>query len=297
VVFDKTGTLTTGEFSIDNYTIHDPALSEEQFRLILFSLEKYSVHPIARCIVNAWKTKEEIRWASVEEVKGQGMKAADKEGNQYFAGSYAIAEGLTTESNHNIYLMINGRLAGWVDVKDEVRPEAAEVIAHLRDRGIRTLLLSGDRRQKANTLAHELGMDEAIAEKSPAEKLSVITALTAQTPTVMVGDGVNDAPALAKATIGISMSDASQVAMQTASVVLVGHGLKNLPMALGLGLHTYRTIRRNLFWAFSYNIIAIPVAAFGLLGTYGPTYGALLMGLSDVILAINSARLFVKKVA
>lgn len=297
VVFDKTGTLTTGEFSIDNYKIHDPALSEEQFRLILFSLEKYSVHPIARCIVNAWKAKDEIRWASVEEVKGQGMKAADKEGNQYFAGSYAIAEGLTTESNHNIYLIINGRLAGWVDVKDEVRPEAAEVIHHLRDRGIRTILLSGDRRQKANTLAHELGMDEAIAEKSPAEKLAVITALTAQTPTVMVGDGVNDAPALAKATIGISMSDASQVAMQTASVVLVGHGLKNLPMALGLGLHTYRTIRQNLFWAFSYNIVAIPVAAFGLLGTYGPTYGALLMGLSDVILAINSARLFVKKVA
>lgn len=297
VVFDKTGTLTTGQFSISNYLVTDPTISDEQFRQVLFSLEKYSVHPIARCIAGAWKTKDEIHWASVEEIKGRGMKAADKEGNQYFAGSYSIAEGLTNESDHNIYLVINGRLAGWVDVKDELRPEAPAVISYLRSRGIRTILLSGDRQQKANILAHELGMDEVIAEKSPAEKLAVISELTAQTPTVMVGDGVNDAPALARATIGISMSDASQIAMQTASVVLVSHGLKNLPLALGLGLHTYSTIRQNLFWAFSYNIVAIPVAAFGLLGIYGPTYGALLMGLSDVVLAVNSARLFVKKVA
>jgi Cu+-exporting ATPase len=132
-----------------------------------------------------------------------------------------------------------------------------------------------------------------IAEQSPEQKLQKITELSAVNPTVMVGDGINDAPALAKATVGISMSDASQIAMQTAQVVLMNHGLKNLPMALGLGKHTYATIKGNLFWAFSYNIVAIPVAALGFLS---PTFGALVMAFSDVILAINSGRLFIKKV-
>ena len=132
-----------------------------------------------------------------------------------------------------------------------------------------------------------------IAEQTPEQKLTRITELSSVTPTAMVGDGINDAPALAKATIGISMSDASQIAMQTAQVVLMNNGLKNLPTALGLGKHTYITIKQNLFWAFAYNIVAIPVAAFGFLT---PTFGALVMGLSDVVLAINSGRLFVKKV-
>jgi len=141
-----------------------------------------------------------------------------------------------------------------------------------------------------------LGIDEVIAEQSPEQKLDKIAELNSTIPTAMVGDGINDAPALARATIGISLSEASQVAIQTADVVLMSNGLQNLPKALGLGKHTYITIQQNLFWAFFYNIIAIPIAAFGLLGTYGPTYGALIMGLSDVVLAVNSVRLFIKKV-
>lgn len=296
VVFDKTGTLTTGKFTIESFKILAENITEEEFKKIAFSLEKFSNHPIAQCITENWKTKELLKWASIEEVKGSGMKAVDKDGTIWQAGSFKIAAALTKDETHNIYLLKNDQLLGWVDVKDELRPEAKTVVQYLHARGIKTILLSGDRQYKTQQIATELGIDVAIAEQTPEQKLEKIAALNTEIPTAMVGDGINDAPALAKATIGISMSEASQVAIQTADVVLMNKGLKNLPLALGLGHHTYITIKQNLFWAFAYNIVAIPVAAFGLLGTYGPTYGALIMGLSDVVLAINSVRLFIKKV-
>jgi len=301
VVFDKTGTLTTGNFAISGFSTSQPtvnslSVSEEEFKRIAFSLEKYSNHPIARSIAKQWKTTDEIRWQQTEEIKGIGMKATDKESNIYMAGSYRIAEKLTTDDSHNVYIVKNNQLLGWIDVKDELRPESKQVVAYLQQKGIKTILLSGDRHKKTEQIAAELGIDEVIAEQTPQQKLEKITTLTAKAPTAMVGDGINDAPALAKATVGVSMSDASQLAMQNAQVVLMKNGLQNLPMALGLGKHTYITIKQNLFWAFSYNIVAIPVAAIGLLGVYGPTYGALIMALSDVVLAINSVRLFIKKV-
>jgi Cu+-exporting ATPase len=294
VVFDKTGTLTTGRFELANFEVTTDNISADEFKQIAFSLEKYSNHPIAQCITASWKRKDAIRWAKIEEKKGTGMLATTATGDRYVAGSFETAMGLTTEDSHNVYILKNGVLLGWIDVKDEVRPEAISIVQYLRHRNIRTILLSGDRLNKCQQLANLLGIDEVIAEKKPEEKLAVIEDLTLQGPTAMVGDGINDAPALAKATIGISLSEASHIAVQTADVVLMNSGIKNLPLALGLGRHTFITIRQNLFWAFFYNIIAIPVAAFGLLT---PTFGALVMGLSDVVLAINSVRLFVKKVA
>jgi Cu+-exporting ATPase len=290
IVFDKTGTITTGKFQISDFTFQN--VTEEEFKRIAFSLEKYSNHPLAKTIAAQWKTSE-IRWKKIEEVKGRGMMATDADDNQYQAGSYAIAAHLTKDETHNIYVLKNGSLIGWIDLQDELRPEAKTVINYFKSKGIKTILLSGDRYAKTKSLADELGIEEVIAEQSPEQKLQKIEELTRVTPTVMVGDGINDAPALAKATIGISMSDASQMAMQTASVVLMNTGLDKLPTALGLGRHTFLTIKQNLFWAFLYNIIAIPVAAFGFLI---PTFGALVMALSDVVLAINSMRLFVKKV-
>jgi len=291
VVFDKTGTLTTGQFTIAGFHATGNA---DDFKRIVFSLEKYSNHPIARAIIKEWKKKDDIRWSKIEEIKGLGMQATDKEGNQYLAGSYKAAAAHTGDDKHNIYLLRNNELLGWIDVSDEIRPEAASVIAALKARGMTTILLSGDRKEKCEQVAAQLGIDQVIAEQTPQQKLDQIAAFNAKAPTAMVGDGINDAPALAKATVGISLSDASHVAMQSAQVVLMNHGLKNLPLALGLGRHTYITIKENLFWAFAYNIVAIPVAALGFLN---PTFGALVMGLSDVVLAINSVRLNFKKVA
>ncbi len=298
VVFDKTGTLTTGHFEISSFKLAPQAegqMTEQVFKNITYALEKYSNHPIANCIKEAWKTTEQLPWASIEEVKGMGIQATDKAGNTYWAGSFKTLADQGVEDGHNIYIQKNNQLMGWIDVADQIRPEAKGVIEQLHRQGIHTILLSGDRKEKCQQVGQALGIQEIIAEQSPADKLNKLAELTKIAPTGMVGDGINDAPALAKATIGISLSNASHIAIQSAQVVLMNSGLKNLPMSLVLGRKTYETIKENLGWAFSYNIIAIPVAALGFLGTWGPTYGALIMALSDVVLALNSLRLFKKK--
>ena len=137
-------------------------------------------------------------------------------------------------------------MLGWIDVTDQIRPEAQQVITYLHRKNIKTILLSGDSVVRTEALGQKLGMGVIYGEKSPEEKLTVIAQLTEQSPTAMVGDGINDAPALAKATIGISMNEASQIAVQSAQVVLMNHGLKKLPTALGLGRHTFLTIQQNL---------------------------------------------------
>ena len=234
-----------------------------------------------------------MKWKNIDEVKGSGMQAVDEAGNNYSAGSFETARHLTDDATHNIYIIRNNKLIGWIDIDDEIRDEAKDIVALLHSKNIKTILLSGDRKEKCETVAKQLGIDEVIAEQTPQQKSEWVAKLNSIAPTAMVGDGINDAPALAKATVGISVSEASQITMQSAQVVLMNNGLKTLPLALGLGRHTFITIQQNLFWAFLYNIIAIPVAAFGFLT---PTFGALVMGLSDVVLAINSVRLNWKKV-
>jgi Cu+-exporting ATPase len=294
VVFDKTGTLTTGNFTIRKFEATD--LSEAgitEFKRVAYSLERFSTHPIAKCISKEWKIKDDLRWAKIEEQKGLGMIAIDKSGNSYSAVSFKAVSKISNDHSHNVYITRNDTLIGWIDVADEIRPEAKQVVEMLRSKGIRTILLSGDKKEKCEQVAQELNIDEWLAEQTPEQKLIAIENFNKHEPTAMIGDGINDAPALAKATVGISLSDASHIAMQSAQVVLMNHGLKNLPLALGLGKHTYITIKENLFWAFIYNIVAIPIAAFGFLS---PTFSALTMALSDVVLAINSIRLNYKKV-
>lgn len=291
VVFDKTGTLTMGDFTISAF--ESSTLDEAEFKRIVFSLEKYSNHPIAKKISTEWKVNNAITWKKIEEIKGIGMKATDTGGNIYQLGSYKIAAQLTEDASHTAYLLKNNTLIGWFNMEDKIREEAKDVITYLHSKNIQTILLSGDSLARTQQVANQLGIEKVLAEQSPEDKLKMIAQLNAGTPVAMVGDGINDAPALAKATIGISMSDATQLAMQSAQVVLMNKGIRHLPLALGLGKHTFITIKENLFWAFIYNIVAIPVAAVGLLH---PGIAALAMGFSDVVLAANSIRLNYKKV-
>jgi len=293
VVFDKTGTLTTGAFRVSSLTVLDPTLSEQQFKDLVYGLERYSNHPIAVCLAKAFKTNFDSRWRQSEEVKGKGIFATDPNGITYSAGSYATVKSTQEEDHHQVYVCRAGELIGWIDLEDEIRDEAREVIDYLHKKNIKTILLSGDRKIRCDEIGKQLGIGVIYGEKSPEEKMEIVGRLTSEAPTAMVGDGINDAPALAKATIGIAMSEASQLAMQSAQVILMNHGLKKLPDALGLGRHTYSTIQQNLFWAFAYNIVAIPVAALGYLT---PGFGALVMAFSDVVLAINSVKLFIKRV-
>ncbi len=291
VVFDKTGTLTKGNFAFTGFT--SLVLPDADFKEVIYSIEKFSNHPIAKSIVSNWKTNNSKQWKKIEEIKGLGMKAEDMSGNLYELGSYKLAAIHTSDATHTAYLLLNNKLIGWFDMEDEMRTEAKQVISYLHSKNINTILLSGDSIERTKKVADALGIDKVFAEKTPEEKLQIIEKLNAKDPVAMVGDGINDAPALAKATIGISMSDATQLAVQTAQVILMNKGIQHLPMALGLGKHTYSTIKGNLFWAFIYNIVAIPVAAAGLLH---PGIAALAMGFSDVVLAINSIRLNFRKV-
>lgn len=291
VVFDKTGTLTKGNFNVTGFQSLE--LSDENFKQVVFSMEKFSNHPIAKAITESWKMNNPKSWKKIEEIKGLGIKAEDMEGNSYLLGSYKIAASQTNDNTQTAYLLKNEKLIGWFNLEDEIRPEAKDVIAYLHSKNIETILLSGDVLERTQKIADMLGIDKVYAEKSPEEKLKIIEKLNTEKPVAMVGDGVNDAPALAKATIGISMSDATQLAVQSAQVVLMNKGIHQLPLALGLGKHTFKTIKGNLFWAFIYNIVAIPIAAIGLLQ---PGIAALAMGFSDVVLAINSLWLRFRKV-
>ncbi len=289
-VFDKTGTLTTGKLIIDTFS---STLSDDEFKAIVVSLEQHSSHPIAKSILANWTIENTISFTNIEEEKGIGIHASDLENNIWTIGSYRILNEKTDEKRHDLYLLKNKLLVGWIDLKDELREGTKEVIATLNNEGYKTILLSGDRKEKCERIASELNIQEVYSEFLPHEKMQQLDALMAISPTAMVGDGINDAPSLAKATIGISLSDATHIAMQSANVILLKNNLSNLPMAIGLGKHTFMTIKQNLFWAFFYNVIAIPVAAAGLLT---PTWGAAIMGLSDVVLIINSLRLRYKKV-
>ncbi|MDO9188020.1 MAG: cation-translocating P-type ATPase [Bacteroidia bacterium] len=293
IVFDKTGTLTTGDFKIKKIESFD-GVSETEVKEILFVLEQHSSHPIAKSIITELSgTTGTKKFINIKEEKGLGITASDEQNNTYQVGSYKIAAQISSNDTHNIYVLKNNLLIATIDIEDAIKLNARETITELQGQGITTIMLSGDNRKKCEDLAKKINIAKVFSEQSPSQKLEVIEQLTKSAPTAMVGDGINDAPALAKATVGISLSNATQVAIQTAQIILLkNNDLAMLTQAHLISKHTLITIKQNLFWAFFYNIVAIPVAAMGLLS---PTVGALTMAFSDVIVIGNSIRLKTKK--
>ena len=292
IVFDKTGTLTTGEFQIKNITCFNS--SEEEVKEILFQLEQHSSHPIAKSMVRELAAMHSSKtFSDIVEEKGLGISAVDVDKNEYKIGSYKIAKALTADNSHNAYILKNGVLIATVDLTDELKANVKESITSLKAAGINSILLSGDTKAKCDALAEKVGITTIYSEQSPEQKLVIIEKLNSENATAMVGDGINDAPALARAAVGISLSNATQVAIQSAQIILLkSNDLSSLAEAYLISKHTLITIKQNLFWAFFYNIVAIPIAAAGLLN---PMIGALAMAFSDVIVIGNSIRLKTKK--
>jgi len=289
MVFDKTGTLTTGNFELDKLRVIEG--DEKEIKGIISGITRYSNHPISQSLHTFFSDEQPLAFATVREVKGRGMEGEDASGNTYLLGSYKIAEKLTDDDTHQTYLVKNGVLIATINLIDEIRPEALTLIDYLKDKGVRPILLSGDSTAKCKEVAERLGITDVYAEQLPEQKLAVIEKLSQEAQTAMVGDGINDAPALAKAHIGISLSQATDVAIQSAQIILLNGNLGAITTLYQLGKHTLKTIRQNLFWAFFYNVLAIPVAAVGLLS---PIIAALAMAFSDVIVVGNSLRLRVK---
>jgi Cu+-exporting ATPase len=291
MVFDKTGTLTTGNFKIKKIDTINSSI--QKVESIIYGIEAYSNHPMARSLVSELGSKapEKIIFTQVSEEKGVGMTGSDSEGNTYQFGSLQILNSENDHKDYSLFLKMNEDLIARISIEDEVKPDATKIIKTLKKMGIQPILLSGDLKIKCDNLAATLGIEEVYAETKPDQKLEIIEKIKKRGKTAMVGDGINDAPALTTSDVGISMSNASQIAIQSAEVVLLKNDLNLIDNMLRIGNHTLLTIKQNLFWAFFYNVVAIPIAAFGFLN---PMVGALTMAFSDIIVIGNSIRLKTK---
>ena len=293
-VFDKTGTLTNGNFDVRN--INYLGNDAREVNAVLYALEGHSNHPIAHSLLR-WLSMqpqtEGILLHEIREEKGVGLTATDKQGRVYRLGSERILPPGLVIPPGQVFLLRDQELLAAIELADELKEEAAAVVTYLHKHGLETVVLSGDTLEKTRDVAQVLDINKFYGAQLPEDKLTQIAALSTEKPTAMVGDGVNDAPALARATLGVSLSNASQAAIESAQVVLLNGRLDALPKALGTARATVLTIKQNLFWAFIYNIIAIPIAAMGYLN---PMWAALFMAFSDVVVIGNSIRLKYKRI-
>lgn len=304
VVFDKTGTLTKGEFGVVDIVVSE-GYSEEQVLQLAAAIEQNSEHPIATGIVQSAKERNLAigKVTDFESITGKGIQG-QVDGVKINAVSPGYIKGenvpydeqvfntLSEEGKTVVFVLADDKLAGMIALADMVRDTAKQAVAALKEKGIHSIMLTGDNQKVANWVAAQLGIDEVYAEVLPDDKANQIKKIKDQGWRVaMTGDGVNDAPALATADLGIAIGAGTDVAMETADVVLVKSNPNDVVALIDLSKKTYRKMVQNLWWATGYNIFAIPLAA-GVLAPWGiivsPAVGAVFMSLSTVIVAINA---------
>jgi Cu2+-exporting ATPase len=308
IVFDKTGTLTVGKFEVSKIVSLKKDISENELLRLASALEQNSEHPIATGILQ--KVKElSIQIPSTENFKaitGQGVEAMVEEKQvKVVSPGYLKAKNISLPADFYadlaetiVFVVINDQLAGYISLGDAIRPESLEAIQTLHENHIKSVLLTGDNAMVAESVSKKLGIDNFYAEVLPHQKLEKIKELQKNGEFVaMTGDGVNDAPALAQADVGIAVGSGSDIAAETAGIVLVNSNPKDIVSLILFGKATYKKMVQNLGWATGYNVVALPLAA-GVLYKIGillnPAAGAVLMSLSTIIVAINASMLKVR---
>ena len=308
IVVDKTGTMTRGKPTLTEIQ-NKSQMSDQEIQAIFLSLEALSEHPIASAIVESLQAKktEKKNVENFEMLEGRGVRGKI-DGHEYLIGntklmeSNAIAvdakkiEYFSAQGATPIILGGQGKVLAYAGVADTVKDEAKEAVQNLHNLGIQVIMLTGDNKQTANFIASQVGIDEVFAEVLPEDKLNIVKDFQQKGRIVaMAGDGVNDAPALAQADVGIAMGTGTDVAIESSDITLLHGDIAKLVKAIRLSKMTIRTVKQNLFWAFIYNIIGIPVAAgilypaFGLL--LNPVFAGLAMAFSSVSVVSNSLRL------
>jgi Cu+-exporting ATPase len=303
VVFDKTGTLTLGRPQVTDILDFRNGRADEVLALAA-ALEEKSEHPLAEAVLHAARDQG-LALPPVEDfqaVPGLGVTARVN-GHTALLGNLAFCrrEGIPTdalaahqdrlaqEGKTTIFLAVNGQPRGLLAAADTLKPGAAQAVAELKNMGLKMALISGDNRQTVAAVAQEVGIEQTLAEVMPGDKAQKIAELQSAGEVVaMAGDGVNDAPALARADVGIALGTGADVALEAADLTLIRDDLALIPKAIQLSRRMMRIIRQNLFWAFCYNVVAIPLAALGLLS---PAIAALAMAMSSVSVVTNSLRL------
>ena len=302
IVFDKTGTLTYGILKIDEVFNYSD-INDKELLKIVSSLEANSTHPIA----TAFSKNNLLKVDDFENIVGMGIYGKIK-GKDYYVGNLKLLQKLKIKDTHSLdyefltdqgcsilYVISNQKVIALIGVKDIIRNNIKDLIQSLKNLKINVIMLTGDNKKTAQLIAYELGIDEIVADVLPQQKASFIKSLIEDNKKVlMIGDGINDAPALVNATIGVSISDGTDIAVDSSDVVLMNNDLNNIIELLEISKSSFRIIKQNLFWAFFYNLVMIPVAA-GILSPFNivmnPMIASLAMTLSSLTVVFNSLRL------